>query len=146
MCMAMEDVARRDEKSALAGLIAVLICPVYAIAVSCALVLLLAIAVHFFSLTPTVIGPVNQVIKVISILLGTTLGLRRAPEKGWMKGIITGILFMLGGLTVYTTAAGEAPTMTMWITDAGMGIVVGAVSGILSVNFMGAKKGRKGKR
>lgn len=137
-----EEVQNRSQRNGLQNMLDVVICPVYAIAVSCLLVLLLAIVVHFAAVSPSVIGPVNQIIKAASILAGTWLGLRRAPQKGWLKGMLTGMIFMSLGLMAYGSASGEQPGALLWLTDLALGALVGAISGILGVNILG-RSGKK---
>lgn len=140
-----EEMQSRVQRSGLQGMLDVVICPVYAVAVSCLLVLLLAVVVHFAAVSPSIIEPANQVIKMISIFGGTWLGLRRAPEKGWLKGVMAGAIFMALGLMLYAWASGEQPGALLWLTDLAMGMLVGAISGVLGVNIIG-RSGKKSRR
>ena len=48
---------------------------------------------NFCSLSPSVIKPVNQVFKILSVVAGGLIFIR--GEKGWLKGIIYGLAAVL---------------------------------------------------
>ncbi len=97
------------------------------------LVLLLALTVKFTGWDATIVMPINQVIKIICILIGCFLGIKTI-EQGALKGGLLGLLFTLISLFLFATIQNSKIFSLATLVDILAGIVIGTVSGILTVN------------
>ncbi len=101
--------------------------------ISLALVLIFAMIIKFAALPSKVIMPVNIAIKVISVLLGTLIGFKCA-ENGLIKGAVCGLIYMLFTFLIFAALSGFKDIKFSFIDLATLP-VVGAISGIISVNI-----------
>lgn len=67
------------------------------VALSCTLILILifALIIRFFNIYDNWIFPVNQVIKIISIFAGIITMFKSTNNKGFIKGLLFGIVYFL---------------------------------------------------
>ena len=70
-----------------------------AIIVSLLFVLIFTLIIQLFSLPLDAVKPVNQVFKIISIAVGGLMFIR--GEKGWLKGIIYGLIVVIITFLLY---------------------------------------------
>ncbi|MBO4989199.1 MAG: DUF3792 family protein [Clostridia bacterium] len=110
----------------------VLKCVGIALVTSLALELLFALLIKVFSLPNSVISPVNQCIKVISVFLGCFFGF--SPEMGIIKGGIGGALSIVLTKLVFSFLAGSITWSLWFLAELLFGIVVGVLCGIITVN------------
>ena len=102
------------------------------IIITLAAVLIFGIIIKFADVGNGIIMPVNQVIKVFSLLFGAIAGIR-CKRQGILKGAIAGIIYTLISVFVFLILGGEL-SGSFGFVDAVSGIVMGAVSGRLAVN------------
>lgn len=95
-------------------------------------VLLFALSIKLFGFSSSVIKPVNQIIKVLSVFCGVMIGVR--GNKGFIKGGAVGFLSMLLTYVVFAFMGGESIFGAGFVLDLVFGAAVGAISGIISVN------------
>ncbi len=103
-----------------------------AVIISLISVLVFGIVIKLTNVPDKIILPINQVIKVISVLLGCVLGFRQ-KEKGALKGIIVGVLYTALSVLIFWIICGS-PKGSFGAPDAVTGIITGAVCGIIAVN------------
>ena len=113
-------------------LLDVLKCVGIALVVSLALELFFALLIKVFSLPGSVISPVNQCIKVVSIFSGSFFGF--SPEMGIVKGAIGGALSIVLTKLVFSFLAGSLSWSLWFLAELAFGIVVGVLCGIVAVN------------
>lgn len=101
---------------------------------SALLILLFAIIVLLMDLGASVITPVNQVIKVLSILAGTFVACQ-GGIKGWIAGLCIGGAYMLLGIILYCAFAGEILPPLVMAGDLGLGLISGFLSGLLAASM-----------
>lgn len=97
-------------------------------------VLLLALIVKLTSIGSDVILPINQVLKIASILLGCILGIKD-KVKGALKGGIIGLLYSLLSIFVFLILNKTLDGSSINYIDIISGLAAGALSGIIAVNF-----------
>lgn len=97
-------------------------------------VLILALIVKLTSIGNEVILPINQVLKILSILLGCILGIKE-KEKGALKGSIIGLFYSLLSIFVFLILNKSLSGSSINYIDIVAGIAAGALSGIIAVNF-----------
>lgn len=95
-------------------------------------VLIFGIIVKLADVPSGIIMPINQVIKVLSILLGAVIGIK-CKEKGVLKGAVAGLLYTVISVFVFLIL-NKTLTGSFGVVDAVSGIILGAVSGIIAVN------------
>ena len=100
-------------------------------------VLILGIIVKFVVIPPTILLPVNQVIKVISVLLGCVIAIKD-KRNGALKGGICGLIYTLLSVFIFLIL-GISLKESFSFIDVLLGIIIGAISGIITVNT--GKKG-----
>lgn len=104
------------------------------VALSAALVgiLVFAFVIKVASLPSAAVKAVNQFIKVIAIFCGCFFCLKE--DKGLLKGAITGVAFTCVIYLLFLLIDGSALKLSFFWADMAFGLVVGAISGIVSVN------------
>lgn len=81
-------------------------------------------------LDSAVIVPVNQVIKVLSILIGS-FAASGGRVRAWIAGMSVGGLFMLLGVVLYCAFAGKTVPLAAAAGDVGMGLAAGLICGLM---------------
>ena len=114
------------------GIIPIVKCVLITLIVNIVGVLIFSLIVKLTSLGSGVIRPINQFIKMLAIFLGCFFSLRE--KHGLLKGTLVGVLG--SGLTylVFALISGKASLFSPFILDLLFGAIVGAISGILTVN------------
>lgn len=103
------------------------------------LVLVFAIIVKFVPIDANILVGINQAIKVISIFLGCALGFK-AKKLGILKGAIVGILYTVFIILIFGLIEKSLTFSISSLIDVGLGLVLGAISGIIAVNIGKNKK------
>lgn len=106
-----------------------------ALCVSLVLVLVFAFILKFTNISDSVINPINQVIKGISIFLGVFIGLKKCKELGLVSGLLIGFIYTLLAFLVFSLLSGSFVFDIKLLTDSVFGAVIGAICGIISVNI-----------
>lgn len=106
-----------------------------AVIVTLAGFLIFALVMKLANLQETVIPPVNQAIRIISIALGGAIAARSSRTRGWLKGALTGILYIVWALVISAIFGGKYAFDTVLLSDVLLGIVVGAIGGIIGINI-----------
>ena len=105
----------------------------------CALAAALLLAVVFASilqaspLPDSVIYPVNQIIKGVSIALGTVLFVR--GDKGWLKGGAVGLLFTALSYLGFSALGGDFSLSWLILLELVIALITGALGGAVGVNL-----------
>ncbi len=103
-------------------------------------VLVFALAVRLFHVRENALPVVNQGAKVVFLLLGAWMAVRRHPERGWLRGGLTGVLYVLLSFVLFSAIDGDWSIGWSFLSDLVMGAAVGAIGGILIVNLTKRKK------
>ncbi|MDR2513957.1 MAG: hypothetical protein LBD02_01970 [Christensenellaceae bacterium] len=109
-----------------------------AVASSLGLIVLFALAIQFFSLDAGVITPVNQFIKILSILLGV-VALRKAAISLTKLGAQIGFAYMALGILAYCAASLRLLPALAILGDLALGLGAGTLSGLLVSSFKKAE-------
>lgn len=123
------------------GILDVVKASIVALILSLIGVLLLALFVKLFSLQNNVIMPINQVIKILSILGGCLIGFK-VKEKGALKGGAVGLVYTLLSILVFGLLEKTVSFKAFNWYDLVAGLVAGIISGIIAVNI-GKKKAKQ---
>ena len=106
-----------------------------ALSISLILICIFAFILRFCDISSDVIKPINQVIKIVSILIGSFYGLKKATEMGLITGFSIGIFYTILAFVVFSLLNGGFVFERTLINDLIFGGIAGAVAGIISVNF-----------
>lgn len=107
------------------------------VAVSFALILILifALVIRFASIPDSFIKPINQIIKVASILLGVIVALKSDNTKGLKKGMIIGALFSILSYVTFSLLSMHFSFGFNVIIDLLFAGIIGSICGIMVVNI-----------
>ena len=98
-------------------------------------ILFFAFIVKLFGITDGFLKPVNQIIKAISIMIGTFITLKKDNEKGMFKGLIIGIIYTLLAFLVFSILNGSFNFDKSLLTDVIFAGVTGAICGVITINI-----------
>ena len=104
-----------------------------AVIVSLLFVLIFTLIIQLFSLPLDAVKPVNQVLKILSIVTGGLIFIR--GEKGWLKGIIYGLIAVIATYLLYGAISRSLAISWKFLIEILIGVVCGAITGIISVNI-----------
>ena len=103
----------------------------WAISVSLICVLIFAFVIKFTSISENLIMPINQVIKIISILFGVNIMSRKIKSNGWLWGLILGAVYTLLAFLIFSTLNGKFDFSINLLNDVVFGSIIGLISGII---------------
>lgn len=104
---------------------------IYALIISLLGILLFAFIIKLTSLSDGLIKPINQVIKVTSILFGCFLAFRKNREKTILNGLIIGIVYIILAFLLFSALNGSFNFSKTIFVDILFGGVVGVISAIV---------------
>lgn len=104
---------------------------VYALIVSLLGILLFAFIIKLTSLSDGLIKPINQVIKVMSILLGCFFAFRKNREKTLLNGLFIGIVYTILAFLLFSALNGSFNFSKTIFVDILFGGVVGIISSVV---------------
>ncbi|HOB64501.1 MAG: TIGR04086 family membrane protein [Clostridiales bacterium] len=97
-------------------------------------VLILALICKLTTVGNEVILPINQVLKILSILLGCIFGIKE-KVKGAIKGGTIGLLYSLLSIFIFLILNKTLDGSSINYIDIVSGLAAGVLSGIIAVNF-----------
>ena len=98
--------------------------------------LLLAVLVTFTRLSEGIVPMVTQGIIIVGLTVSGAGAAMRAKSRGWLYGIICGILF-IGIIVLVSWIAVDGFTFDKYIlSKVLLGIVVGAIGGMIGINLI----------
>mgnify|MGYP003289400660 CR=1 FL=1 len=105
-----------------------------ALSVSVIGILVFAVILRFLSLNDLTIKIVNQIIKVLSVLLGVMVTLKKDKTKGLIKGSIVGVIYTLSSYLLFSILVASFSFGLSIVYDMLFSGVVGLISGVIFVN------------
>jgi len=97
--------------------------------------LFFALVMRFMYLDDALIPSVNQVIRIFSIALGGAYAARASRGIGWLKGALTGLLYIFWAFLISWLFSGNLIINIVLLSDAFMGLLAGAIGGVIGVNI-----------
>ena len=98
-------------------------------------ILIFAFVLRFVAVSDSLIKPINQVIKTISILIGTFYGLKKSKDMGLISGLVIGLMFTTISFIAFSALDGSFEFGISLINDCLFGSIIGGVCGIIAVNL-----------
>lgn len=129
----MKNSAVIDKKSSL--FLVILKGTLIALSISLFGILIFAFALRFISMSDSLISPINQVIKGLSILLGTFIAMKKLNQMGLVTGLLIGLSYTLLAFIVFSILSGSFSFSITLFNDLLFGGIIGAICGIIAVNF-----------
>lgn len=108
---------------------------IISLCVSLISILIFAFLLKFTNISESIITPINQIIKGVSIFLGVFLGLRSEKKMGLLSGLLIGMIYTLLAFVVFSALNGSFVFDRTLITDFCFGGIIGAICGIICVNI-----------
>ena len=97
-------------------------------------ILLFAVVLNYVPINDKIVTAINQAIKLIAVFVGCFFGFKER-NIGLVKGILSGLIYSLG-MALITALINKNFAFSWGVAlDIGLGIVVGAISGVLAVNM-----------
>lgn len=106
-----------------------------ALAVSLVSILLFAFLLRWTNISESLIAPVNQVIKGVSIFLGVFFGLKKVKHNGIINGLLIGFFYTIFAFLVFSLLDGAFSFDRSLLNDIIFGTIIGAICGIICVNL-----------
>lgn len=106
-----------------------------ALSISLILICIFAFLLRFCDIKTEAIKPINQVIKIVSILIGVFYGLKKSTEMGLITGLFIGLVYTILAFVVFSVLNGGFNFERSLINDIIFGGISGAIVGVIAVNF-----------
>ena len=104
--------------------------------------LLIALITVFSRLSDTMLTSLNQILKILSIILGTCVSVGRGGSRGFVTGTVIALLYMIAGYSLYVVLGGGVYSFPGMLGEMLMGAAVGAVTGTVLANLQPRKRRR----
>lgn len=104
------------------------------VSVSLVLILIFALLIKFLNIPDGAIQPVNQAIKIISILFGVIAALKNFPQKGLLTGALIGLIYIILAFMFFSLLSGQLIINASLFIDVAFALLIGAMCGIFFVN------------
>ena len=108
---------------------------VYALCISLVCVLVFAFCLKFTPLSESLITPINQVIKGVSIFLGVLLGLKKQKDMGLASGLLIGLVYTIVAFFAFSALNHSFVFDRTLVNDIIFGTIIGGICGIICVNL-----------
>jgi len=110
-----------------------------ALSISLVCICIFAFLLRFFDINTSFIKPINQIIKILSIVIGTVFSLKDLKEMGLITGFIIGVLYTLFAFFVFSLLNGSLSFTPSIINDLLFSGIAGSIAGVFVVNIFGKK-------
>lgn len=105
------------------------------LAVSLVGILIFAFFIKYVAVPTSAIRPVNQVIKGISLFVGTFVALKKTDKMGLVTGLLIGLFYTVLAFVVFSILDGHFEFSKTLVNDLLFGGIIGAICGIIAVNL-----------
>ena len=106
-----------------------------ALACSLALILIFALLLRFLNIDAIFVMPINQAIKILSILIGVFIGLKGNKSKGFIKGVLIGFLYAVLAYFIFGILSLKFNFSVTILIDIIACSMIGGICGIIGVNI-----------
>ena len=106
-----------------------------ALSVSLIGILIFAFVLRFVPISDTLIMPINQVIKGLSVLVGTIFALKKVNEMGLISGLLIGLVYTAVAFVTFSILDGNFDFSITILNDLLFGGIIGGICGIIAVNL-----------
>ena len=107
----------------------------WAVSISLLGVLLFAVVIKYTSINESAIQPINQIIKILSILVGCLVVGKKISSKGWLWGLIIGIAYTIVAFIVFSILDGSFNITGNLFNDILFGGILGLIAGVICISL-----------
>jgi len=127
--------AKQEELSLVQTVLLISKGSVFAVIITLFFIILFALIMQISSLSETIIRPVVQVIRILSIAAGAAYVAGKSTSRGWLKGAATGICYVILVSIISIASGGHFAIDYILLSDMLMATVVGAAGGAIGINI-----------
>lgn len=106
-----------------------------ALSISLVSILIFAFFIKYVAVPTNAIKPINQVIKGLSLLIGTFVALKKVDKMGLINGLLIGLAYTVLAFVVFSILDGHFEFTKSLVNDLLFGGLIGGICGVISVNF-----------
>ena len=99
------------------------------------LILLFALIIRFTNIGDSWIFPINQIIKIASLFIGTLVALKGMREKGLIKGLLIGFAYYILNIITFSILQGGFALTVSNIFDFILTTMMGGLIGLIVVHI-----------
>lgn len=118
----------------------------FAAAITLAGMLAIAALTVFVRISDNTVSLLNQLIKILSIVLGTWSAVGRGGRRGFVTGVVLALAYMIAGYALYVALGGGAWSVSGMLGEMLLGAAVGGVCGAILANLSPRVRHRKAAR
>ena len=107
--------------------------------------LLLAAALVYLHISDRLLTVLNQLIKLVSIVLGVCVAVPRGAERGLATGVLISLLYTVLGYILYLALGGGSFAVGNMLGEMMLGSAAGAVTGAIRANLHPRSRARAAK-
>ena len=108
---------------------------IYSLCFSLVFILVFAFLLKFTGITESLITPINQLIKGLSVFLGVFISLKKDKQHGLICGLLIGLFFTVFAFLTFSILSGNFVFDRTFFTDMIFGAIIGGICGIIAVNL-----------
>lgn len=117
------------------NIVSIIVGSVTALCVSLVMILIFAVILRFVNIDSSYIMPINQVIKIVSIFIGTLVAMKKHKSKGLFKGLLIGLIYSLMAYLTFGLLSLTFSLSSTMLLDILFSSLIGAIAGIITVNL-----------
>lgn len=106
-----------------------------ALSISLVSILIFAFFIKYVAVPTNAIKPINQVIKGLSLLIGTFVALKKVDKMGLINGLLIGLAYTVLAFVVFSILDGHFEFTKSLVNDLLFGGLIGGICGVITVNF-----------
>lgn len=118
----------------------------FAILFTLPFMLIFAILAAYLQISDNLLIALNQLLKIVAIILGTRVTVGRGGERGFLSGALIAMLYMIIGYVLYVSLGGNAFNVPSMLGEILIGAAVGSISGAFFANLSPEKNRKKLRR
>ena len=104
-----------------------------AVLISLICILIFALTIKFFNVNQSMIQPINQIIKFVSILIGVHIMFKGKEKKSLISACLMGLFYTVSAILLFNLLNASLNEIDFSIvTDSLFGAVAGLISGIIN--------------
>lgn len=102
--------------------------------------LLIALLTVFMRISDNLLTTLNQLLKLLAILMGVCASVGRGGSRGFVTGAVVALLYVALGYVFYAALGGSSHSASLMLGEILMGTTVGAVCGAVLANMNPRKR------
>lgn len=104
---------------------------------------ILAALVIFVRISDATLTILNQILKMVAILIGARIAVGRSGERGFITGMTIAMLYMVLGYVLYVLLGGRAFSVSGMLGEILIGAAIGSITGAVLANMPAKNRQRR---